>query len=65
MRLNLEPQTRPPVESMLAAYERRDALLRTSRAALVELLDDGHPDIPVREIDTAAWSDLFSSFSTI
>lgn len=64
-RLNLQEQTAREVGESIVAYDRRVGLLRTAKAALQALMEDGHPEIPVREVSLTALADLQANQSTI
>ena len=64
-RLNLEALTQAAVTRAIADYDRRVALLTAARAALVAVRDDGHPDLPRREIDPVALADLQANLDTV
>ena len=64
-RLNLQPATQTEIADAIADYERRVAKLQATVAALQDLLADGHPDLPVREISQSALRDLQENASTI
>lgn len=63
--LNLQEATKVEIDSSLKLYDRRQDLLEKAKAALESLNADGHPDLPVREISTAAFDDLRNNTSTI
>jgi hypothetical protein len=64
-RLNLEADAMQEVQLAQQRYARRIQLLDTAHAALVALAADGHPDLPVREINAAALQSLRSNSETI
>lgn len=64
-RLNLAPHTLEEVTQSIGDYSRRVDLLAASQKALQALMDDGHPDIPVREIDASSLADLKANKDTI
>jgi hypothetical protein len=56
--LDLPPEVRAEVEALLADYLRRESLMQTADArasgtfdAVTALLQDGYPDLPVRDIN--------------
>lgn len=62
---DLEARDRTEVEALLADYQRRENLMQALDAhasgtfdAVGALLADGYPDLPVREIDAAAFEAL-------
>lgn len=72
LRLNLKPQTRVEVDTLLSAYERREGLLMRletdltqARTAIVALIADGHPALPRLTIGSAELEDLRENRKTI
>jgi hypothetical protein len=63
--LDIQPATKAEVDAAIAVYDRRVALLEKTRTALEELVSDGHPGIPTREISQAAFMDLQENKRTI
>lgn len=57
-RIGLQDTTEEFVRKDIVRYDRRIALLYVARAALVALMSDGHPDIPIMPIDESAFADL-------
>lgn len=62
---DLEPRDRTEVEALLADYQRRESLMQTADArasgtfdAVTALLQDGYPELPVRDIDPATFEAL-------
>lgn len=64
-RLNLQEAAAAVVNESIANYDRRQALLEAALAALTSLVNDGHPDLPVREISPAAFADLRDNTTTV
>jgi hypothetical protein len=64
-RLNLADATQREIAVSTEAYDRRMGVLTRAKAALEALLADGHPELPVREINAAALLDLQTNASTI
>jgi hypothetical protein len=64
-RLNILAPTRKIVQESIEDYSQRLLLLQAVEAALLALIEDGHPDIAVREIPQAAVDDLEINKSTI
>lgn len=64
-RLNLKAETQEEVGRSIAIYERRTSLLNTAQGALKSLVDDGHPDLPVREVQQLVFEDLKANAATI
>lgn len=62
LRLNLEEHTRQEIQNIKAKYDRRINLLLQYRdvleGTLDALLQDGHPDLPVFDIDLSSLEDL-------
>ena len=72
LRLNLKPQTRVEVDTLLSAYERREGLLmrletdlNQARTTIVALIADGHPALPRLTIGSAELEDLRENRRTI
>lgn len=57
-RLNLRPETAAKVANAITDYERRQAHLEETERALTALLQDGYPDLPVREVEQDVFDDL-------
>lgn len=62
---DLPPEARTEVEALLADYERRESLMLALDAhasgtfdAVAAVLSDGYPNLPVRDIDPAAFEAL-------
>jgi len=64
-RLNLIPEAHEIIRQAIGDYERRQQRLVGARSYLTELVDDGHPELPVRQIDRAAYADLLEQLTTI
>ncbi|CAN5814296.1 hypothetical protein BH20PSE1_BH20PSE1_01060 [soil metagenome] len=72
LRLNLKPQTRVEVDTLLSAYERREGLLvrleadlTQAKTTIVALIADGHPALPRLTIGSAELEDLRENRRTI
>lgn len=72
LRLNLKPQTRVEVDTLLSAYERREGLLMRletdltqARTTIVALIADGHPALPRLTIGSSELEDLRENRRTI
>jgi hypothetical protein len=63
--LNIQPHSQEVVHAMIVKYDQRKALLDTAKTALQALMDDGHPEIPVQEVEAAVLEDLAQNASTI
>jgi hypothetical protein len=63
--LNIQPHTQEVVHTMIVKYDQRKALLDTAKAALQELMDDGHPDISTQEVESAVFDDINANALTI
>lgn len=64
-RLNLQDGTKAVVAEMIRVYESRMDILMHTENHLVLLNQNGHPDIPKREVDDAIFADLRENRSTI
>lgn len=64
-RLNIDPDTHAIIQVAIGDYFRREQLLLTAKAALVNLVADGHPDIDVREIPQIIYKNLKDNVDTI
>lgn len=64
-RLNIQEATRREITDALDDYERRRVLLEAAKAANQALVDDGHPDLPQREVSASALADLQDQLDTI
>lgn len=64
-RLNILDSTRAAVEAAIVDYERRIAHLNGTEATLVALMDDGHPDLSIREVSDEVLADLKANRETI
>lgn len=64
-RLNILPHTLEEIQAALVRYDRRIMLLHSFIVAAEALIDDGYPDLAVREIDAAALTDLQNQLDTI
>lgn len=64
-RLNIQEATRREIMDALEDYERRRVLLEAAKAANQALVDDGHPDLPQREVSASALADLQDQLDTI
>jgi hypothetical protein len=63
--LNIQPHTLEAVRTMITQYDERVALLNRAKDALQALMTDGHPDIPIQDIDASALDDLKENAKTI
>lgn len=63
--LNLGDAAKREVLAEIVLYDRRVSLLIAAKSALSDLMADGHPDLPVREISPDAMADLQNNVSTI
>lgn len=63
--LDLKDETRGFVQEFIAQYDRRVELLNTALDALINLSNDGHPEIPAKTIPEEALDDLNENKSTI
>ena len=64
-RLNLGADARQEIGVSMAAYARREQLLKTAQGVLQQLLADGHPGMSVRDIGAIAYADLVENAGTI
>lgn len=64
-RLNLGERTQEWVRQSIIHYDRRILALTNAREGLVALMADGHPDLPVVEIDPISLADLQANAATI
>lgn len=64
-RLNLTGPASAYIAARHAVYAQRITLLQSCRAACQALLDDGHPGIPIAEIDAASFANLQEQAFTI
>jgi hypothetical protein len=69
---DLSPDDRTQVQELLEDYVRRESLMDTTDAralatfdAVTALLQDGYPELPVREIDPETWDALEQNRKTI
>ena len=64
-RLNLQPETMSEVQQFRQVYDRRVANLERARAALLDLLTDGYPNLPDREVAEVVHRELAENAQTI
>lgn len=64
-RLNIHPDTKLQVDALIAQYDRRTALLEAAEVALKALVDDGHPELAVRDVREVVYADLAENKTTI
>lgn len=65
LRLNIEDATRVDVAALRVEYTERLALLHAAHTALTNLMLDGHPGMPDREVSEAVSEDLAEQEATI
>jgi hypothetical protein len=64
-RLNLEPPARTVILERTDDYVRRIGFLEAAKAALEQLVSDGHPDMAVQHVNADVFADLSGNASTI
>ena len=64
-RLNLEPATLATVQSFTAAYDKRFAALTAALTKCRLLIEDGYPELALREIADSEFKDLQANAATI
>lgn len=64
-RLNIHDDTRAQVESAIAVYERRILQLKATSVQLKSTQQDGHPGLPIREVEDSVLADLRANKETI
>lgn len=63
--LNLTSKTQEWVRQSIIHYDRRVAALNIAKTALIALMADGHPDLPIAEVDAQSYADLQANAATI
>jgi len=63
--LNLHEATKALVEEEIRRYDTRTEKLHAARAAILDLVENGHPALDVREVDQAIYADLRENAATI
>jgi len=64
-RLNLHPDTMQAVQAAIGQYDRRVALLQDAKEKLVNLRNDGYPELDIPEVTEAVLTDLKENEATI
>lgn len=64
-RLDLKPATMAKVKESIVEYERRGARLHAANQALKALQADGHPGIPIKEVEASVLENLQENAATI
>lgn len=64
-RLDIQQHTREEVDQATQTYDSRINALKKARAGLVALVENGHPDLGIREVDASVTSDLQENAATI
>jgi hypothetical protein len=64
-RLNLTEQSQEEVSRSIEEFARRNTLLLAAKEALAQLVHDGYPEVPVRELVDAVFVELRSNKDSI
>lgn len=64
-RLNLKPETMEEVNAEIVIYDRRVGLLKAALAANEALVEDGYPELSVRQVSEIVLEDLQENAASI